>query len=364
MAKITQFAAPGNATDLNPTMAASWSAKLSRFIDVEVGRLAGVAGLQPQFYNASKLDVSGTPTPISWPAFPNIVELRFGDDPKEMFRQGEMRDNQDEYLEWTTISQDNKITRVMFTCEGPEYWEHVATDKALLVQLYSSIVGKPVPQSDLFTAGGGGTYRKNNKHNQQHAIHLLQPNNTLQAEINIAAQATIIRKQPGADPITDANDLINCSGFGAAQRHSDPHIGDVVNSVARQGCSLTLEDPIGLYIEELPHPTNDLGITKPGGGVVGMEYWRRVRGDEKHILRAVFEAPAGQPVVGDLLIGGEKITAGGQIVKAGMRVKLTGVVGKTGVFHNHSFPCPGAGGDLFATALTADAATTRATRRI
>ncbi len=127
MAKITQFAAPGNATDLNPTMAAGWSAKISRFIDIEVGGLAGVPGLQPQFYNPSKLDVSGTPTPISWPAFPNIVEQQFGDDLKEMFRQGEMRDNQDEYLEWATISQGDKITKVMFTCESPEYWEHVAT---------------------------------------------------------------------------------------------------------------------------------------------------------------------------------------------------------------------------------------------
>ncbi len=36
-----------------------------------------------------------------------------------------------------------------------------------------------------------------------------------------------------------------------------------------------------------------------------------------------------------------------------MRVKLTGVVGKVGVFHNHSFPCPGAGGNLVAHALTA-----------
>lgn len=366
MAKISQFSAPGNATDLNPSMAASWSAKISGFLDTEIASLAANHGLQPQFYNPSKLDVSGTPTPISWPAFPQIIELRFGDTPPEMFRQAEMRNNQDEYLEWVAASQGGKITKVMFTCEGPEYWEHIAGDKALLVQLYSKIVGQPVPQADLFTAGGA--YMPRNQHNLQNAIHLIQPNNTLQAEIDIASQATIIRRHGANDPVTDANELINCSRFGDPDRHSDPHIGDVVNTVARQGCSLTLADPIGLYLESLPHPTNELGIKKPGGGVVGPEYWTLARGDQDHILRAVFEAPAGQPVVGDLEIGGQKITAGGQIVKAGLRVKLTGVVGKPGVFHNHSFSCPGSLGAQIARSLGLgagpSAAASRTSRRI
>jgi hypothetical protein len=163
----------------------------------------------------------------------------------------------------------------------------------------------------------------------------------LRAEINIASQATILRRHAGDDPVTDANELINCSRFGDPDRHSDPHIGDVVNQKARQGCSITLQDPIGLYLESLPHPTNDLNIKRPDGGAVGPEFWTLARGDKNHILRAVFQAPAEQPAVGDLQIGGQKIGFGGQIVKAGLRVKLTGIVGKPNVFHNHSFPCPG-----------------------
>jgi len=343
MAKISQFAAPGNVTDLSAPMAASWSTKISGFLDDEVSSLAANHGLQPQFYNPSKLDVSGTPTPISWQAFPQIIELEFGDNPQEMFRQAESRDNQDEYLEWAVIRQDGKITKVTFTCEGPEYWSHVAGDKALLTTLYSDIVGQQVPQSELLTAGG--TYAPRNSFNMKHAIHLIQGANTLRAEIDIASQATIIRRHGSHDPVTNPNELINCSGFGKADRHSDPHIGEVVNDAARKGCSLTLQDPIGLYIDGLPHPTNDLGIKKPGGGAVGTDYWTLARGDNDHILRAVFAAPAGQPAVGDLEIGGKKIEFGGQIVKAGrgMQVKLTGVVGTPGVFHNHSFPCPGGG---------------------
>ena len=199
----------------------------------------------------------------------------------------------------------------------------------------------------------------------KHAIHLSSRNNTLRAEINIASQATIIRRHGSHDPVTNANELINCSGFGDADRHSDPHIGDVVNNLARKGCSLTLQDPIGLYIDELPHPTNDLGIKKPDGGTVGPDYWTLARGDKDHILRAVFAAPAGQPAVGDLEIGGKKIKFGGQIVKAGtgMQVKLTGVVGKPGVFHNPSFPCPGGGLSPLASRLGPSAAISRSSRK-
>jgi hypothetical protein len=341
MPKIDQFSAPGNLKDFGGAMEADWSRLISDDLDREVAALVQAnPGLQPQFYNPAKLDITGTPVPISWPAFPQIIEIRFGDDEREMFQQGEIRNNQDEYLEWAVTIQNGKITKVMFTCESPEYWKFIAdNDKALLVKLYSEIVGQAVPQADLFTAGGA--YSPRNKWNAQFAVHLVQINNTLRAEINIASQATVLRRHGSNDPVTDPNVLINCSGFGDPDRHSDPHIGDEVNKAARQGCSITLQDPIALYLESLPHPTNDLGIRKPGGGVVGPEYWTLARGDENHILRAVFQAPAGQLAVGDLEISGQKITHGGQIVRAGLRVKLTGVVGKAGVFHNHSFPCPG-----------------------
>jgi hypothetical protein len=360
MAKIAQFSAPGNLKDFGADMAAGWSRRTSDQLDKEIAALVHLnPGIQPQFYNPSKLDVAGTPAPISWPAFPQIIEIKYADDTEKMLQQGELRDNQDEYLEWAVVTENNKITKVMFTCEGPEYWRFIATrDKNLLVKLYSDIAGQAVPPTDLYTSGGA--YVPRNRWNSRYAVHLVQDNNTLDAEINIAASATVLRRHDGNDPVTDADELINCSGFGQAERHSDPHIGDVVNQKARQGCSITLQDPIALYLESLPHPTDDLGIRKPGGGVVGPEYWTLVRGDQNEILRAVFAAPAGQPAVGDLEIGGEKIRYGGQIVRAGLRVKLTGVVGKPGVFHNHSYPCPG---QQFAFAAAAAAGVVRATRK-
>src|SRR4051812_21381861 len=109
MSKIDQFSAPGNLTDFSGSMKAEWSRFISDDLDREISALVQPnPGLQPQFYNPSKLDIAGTPAPISWPAFPQIVEIKFGDDEREMFRQGEIRNNQDEYLEWAVIAQNGK----------------------------------------------------------------------------------------------------------------------------------------------------------------------------------------------------------------------------------------------------------------
>ena len=62
-----------------------------------------------------------------------------------MFEEAESRDNQDEYLEWATTKQADKITRIMFTSEGPEYWTFIAThDPQLLATLYSKITKQQV----------------------------------------------------------------------------------------------------------------------------------------------------------------------------------------------------------------------------
>src|SRR5215475_7408675 len=98
-------------------MAASWSAKISGILDEEISSLAANHGLHPQFYNPSKLDVSGAPTPISWQAFPQII-AKFEFDDLRKGLPAESRNNQDEYLEWAVVRQDGKITKVMFTCES------------------------------------------------------------------------------------------------------------------------------------------------------------------------------------------------------------------------------------------------------
>jgi hypothetical protein len=56
---------------------------------------------------------------------------------------------------------------------------------------------------DLFL---NGRYFPYNKWNTTHgALHLIHPANTLNAEIFIAADATVLRKNSDGDLITDAN---------------------------------------------------------------------------------------------------------------------------------------------------------------
>ena len=122
---------------------------------------------------------------------------------------------------------------------------------------YRQLVGPQVQQADLFP---GCVYDPHNRWNTKDGIvHLTQGANTLGAEINLAAQATVLRKS-GAGPIVTENALINCSRFGTPGRASDPHIGFVVNQLAARGFSLTLLNPAGLYI----HRLDTLGWTKPG----------------------------------------------------------------------------------------------------
>lgn len=98
-------------------------------------------------------------------------------------------------------------------------------------------------------------------------LHLMQPNNTLFAQVDIAAQGTVIRKNTDDVTITDEKSLIKCSGYGDPDRNSDPmvcfqllpvkflthglveQIGSMVNEAARAGASISLKDPVGLYMD-------------------------------------------------------------------------------------------------------------------
>lgn len=55
-------------------------------------------------------------------------------------------------------------------------------------------------------------------------MHLAQNNNTLGAEIDIAAQGTVIRKDKNGKTITDPVKLCDCSKYGISDRNSDPKV--------------------------------------------------------------------------------------------------------------------------------------------
>lgn len=192
---------------------------------------------------------------------------------------------QDEYLEWFVVRDPitNKIRRIDFTVEAPEYWETLAEgDPDLVAKIYGEFLHATVPVEDLFFSGDtlcpelvkvgdifsvsgyvplfpndedfkAGQYNRWNAWNTDRgAVHLTQRANTLFAEINLAANAT--RRFPARPDLgtdIDRFALTACGGFGELNRNSDPSIGMAVNTLALSGFRAMVSNPIGLYIGEV-----------------------------------------------------------------------------------------------------------------
>ena len=354
---IVKFDAPAGLTEdlTTPELQLEWSRVISKMLnDGKAFTELFLQGAPSQFYNElldNKDEADRVELPILWQGFPKSVERAHGEGTLASFKAAEgdfltphtqalaRQQRQDEYLEWhvTRDPATQKITRVEFTCEGPEYWEFLALNAPdILLERYRTYISPNVQKTDLFV---GNQYNPLNIWNSEKgAMHLTQGANTLNAEINIAAAATILRIKNN-QLLTDANALIQCAGYGVASRASDPHIGDQVNQLARQGYSITLRNPIGLYIDKL----DIAGFKKPDGTLVG-NYFRILRGTPGQALRAVYEVPAteqsgGQPfVVGDIKIDGTNINFGGQIAKH-ITMKLTGVAVEKGKINSAAFGC-------------------------
>jgi hypothetical protein len=178
-------------------------------------------------------------------------------------------------------------------------------------------------------------------------MHLIQRANTLGAEIELAAGASIVRRRQGA-LVTEEQDLINCSQYGVAQRHSDPHIGAEVNRLARDGHLVTLADPVGLFIAGCDFD----GFELPGG-LAPDQCWRVVRGKEERALRVRFAPPAGATfTVSDILIDGTPIAYGGQVADK-ITIGLAGWASPDTVHQRIVDGCRGAGADALFTAAAA-----------
>ena len=108
--------------------------------------------------------------------------------------------------------------------------------------------------------------------------------------------------------------LICCARFGGVNRSSDPLIGAGVNGLARSGLAVTLDNPVGLYIQDVALG----GLRDPAGNPIGATALRVVRAspDRSLILRAEVRPPAGATFTLDqCTFEGEPLTGGGQIAR-------------------------------------------------
>jgi hypothetical protein len=301
MPKLARFGLPAGLRDSAP---AEWNQRVGQI----VGRLD--PGF-PQFYDPRKVNTPAAAAKpmVRWTAFPARLVVTVPAQ-RERWRMADRdRRVQDEYCEWAvTRNAARKITKVTFTTELPEYFEHLFdTDKPALVRLYRRLVDRRVKLADLTR---GGAYNRSNKWNRgANLAHLTDAPNTLEAAAILVAEATIPRRGPDGKIITNQQELVLCGGLGDHLRNSDPQIAEAVNAAAREGDELALADPVGLYLGRL----RTAGMVTPDG-FDPARFWRIERGDADHTLRARFEVPKARGyTVGDITIGGRPIEFGGQV---------------------------------------------------
>lgn len=331
---MTRFDAPGFLQDWNAAAATKWSQWISDRLDEardRDGADEGLVGYGPrkQFFNPlhTAAGAGAVDRDIEWTAFPRVVQLKSISDRQRWRTADSSRSVQDEYCEWS-VTRDpatDKIVRVTFTSEGPEYWQFLAAVVPdTVLALYQKHINAKVKREDLLRNGRYVPENLWNNSTTMGAMHLIQTSNTLSAEIELAAAATIVRKRDGA-LLTEAQELIACGQYGQAERHSDPFIGASVNELARAKADITLTNPVGLYIAGL----SVAGWQTPDGSDP-LSYWTITRGTPAKALRAVYEVPADKGfVVGDIKINGKAIEFGAQIADF-IRIKLTGTVARLG----------------------------------
>jgi hypothetical protein len=327
VAILPRFSTPGNVGDIHPE---AWG-------DLVGETFAAFVGDEfPQFYDPTSTDTpdDAEVAAVVWPAFPGSLR---GSAKERLEIADQHRGAQDEYCEWgiERKNDNGKIIRITFTTEVPEYFEHLfATDRDGLLALYRALIGPQVEAGDLEQDGAYLRANQWNSSTERRPAHLMQSSNTLGAAIQLAAAATILRERNGK-PVTGRQELVECGALGEPLRNSDPQIASAVNNAAASGAEITLNDPIGLYIDGLITG----GMETPDGEDPAA-FWRIERGDPQHTLRASYEvsdAEARGYVVGDITIDGRPIEFGGQLAVQ-VRVKLNAVI-KPGAHQPSRQPC-------------------------
>lgn len=379
MALLKRYDPPAFLPDFNaiPGQLEAWHHAVSVWFDAVIAiEMKKHSGNPVQFYNAAGFDPGGVAVEqaITWNAFPKELLRRFGRDrallladklwPLERYRAPASNPDaplnkpgtvslyrpQEEYCEWHVLREpdSDKIQRVTFTSEPPEYWQALygevpggggipdqifPGDPDVLLSLYRELVSPEVQLDDLLMTPDPPSrgkkaskvpkkiYNIYNKWNTTHGIaHLNSPPNSLVAEIQLGGDASLHYLDPQGRVLVEPDALISYANYGGANRNSDPTIGASVNALARLGAFVTLRNPVGLYMDHI-----DLSGWEAPDKKSLSDCVRIIRGTPGMIERQVVEVPRQRGFqVGDITINGIPIRFGGQIAEC-ITVKLIAV---------------------------------------
>jgi hypothetical protein len=316
---VKRFDTPGSLRDApaGSRLYADWHRLVSDLLKKRVqGSGAG------EFFDPSQSDFTPASEHVyAWMGFPRphlVVDHR--DDREAAFRAGEDRKAQHEYLEWH-VERDGagQIVKVTFTTETPEYWQLLAAaEPDVVLALYREFFGAAVRRAHLFDSRG--RYKPENVWNTERGIvHYVMSINGIAPLLQAEEDTPVVRR---ALDNYDALPLVFAGGtplFTSADARFSLDIG----VLSRQGLSVTVREPVGLYMIEW----DDTGFTKPDGKPVD-NYWRVVRGTPEAALRLEYAVPASEGfTVGDIRIGGRPIRYGGQLAEH-VTVMAAGLAGR------------------------------------
>lgn len=310
MAHVSRFDTPGSLRDVAPGSALydRWHDLVAALINSVTPGSGGGEFFDPSDWG---LDVVGERA-LVWMGVPRTELFASRDDRAAAFARSEDRDVQNEYLEWhTTRNAARKVVKVVFVTETPEYWSLLAeVAPARVLELYRDLVSPAVAEADVFP---GGVYAPRNRWNTSDGIvHYIQGINTLRAAIGLAQGS-----------VSSGSALDNFDTSASIPTSADPRVILDVGTLSRKALSITLSEPIGLYIAGW----DDTGWTKPDGTHVG-NYWTVRRGAANAALRLEYQVPASEGfVVGDIRIGGRRIENGAQMAEH-VTVMARGIAGR------------------------------------
>jgi hypothetical protein len=294
-----RFSTPGNLKDVGDESAFydQWHHKVSKFV-VEATEVSGRgAYINPALRNQRRDHERA----ITWTGLSRPLLQDHRDDRRKAYELAENRDAQIEYLEWHVEKKNDKISRVTFTTETPEYWNLLAElHPEVVLGLYQRYVSTDVTHKDLFSEND--TYFPKNKWNTTHGImHYVMRINSMNDLLGVSQEI---------EPSQHAHDGFDALPYSRATG-ADARINFDIWAMSRQGLQVSADNPPGLYMLGW----DDSGWTKPNGDPVD-DYWQVDRGVRGAALRVTYEVPEGAGFqVGDILIGGRPIEFGGHIAE-------------------------------------------------